>query len=190
LFERTAIGVGLFSSEEGEGRTVAAPKNAASETTLEGYRDFLDAESETNMESLHTTNELLLKLAFAGTIWGIGSALFSARALDVSDPVLKVLAKADMFGSIGTAFGTTLLGVILSAVLSVLIQTLSSSWSQKVNLSYLNALSLRGQLRDQKLDPSLRPVPPPVRKPDFLANLGALIVVLTVAVGMYFLFLG
>lgn len=188
MADRAAVGAGVFSTAASAG--VAAPaSNSASETSLEGYRDFLDAEAEANMESLHTTNELVLKLAFAGTIWGIGSALFSARSLDVSDPVLKVLAKADMFGSIGTAFGTTLLGVILSAFLSVFLQSLSSSWSHKINRSYLEALNLRDQLRGTHVDPTHKPSIPPSPKADFLTVLGGLVVLLIAVLVLYFLFI-
>ncbi len=184
LFERAAKTEGLFDPAS-EGLT---PERDATkgETTLEGFRDFLDAEAEANMDSLHTTNELVLKLAFAGTIWGIGSALFSARELDVADPVVEVLAKADMFGSIGTAFGTTLLGVMLSAVLSVFLQSLSSSWKQRINLSYASVLSLRDKIRGMKLDPSVKPIPPIPRPPiDFLVILGALVVVLIFGIVSY-----
>ena len=188
MADRAAVGAGVFSTAAGAGAAPPA-SNSASETSLEGYRDFLDAEAEANMESLHTTNELVLKLAFAGTIWGIGSALFSARSLDVSDPVLKVLAKADMFGSIGTAFGTTLLGVILSAILSVFLQSLSSSWSQKINRSYLEALNLRDQLRGTHVDPALKPPIPPPQKADFLTILGGLVILLIAVLALYFLFI-
>ncbi|KXF82971.1 MotA/TolQ/ExbB proton channel family protein [Enterovibrio coralii] len=114
----------------------------AARTSLADYLSFMRQESESTLESLHTTNEVMLKLAFAGTILGIGDALFAARNLDVADPVGKVLVKAEMFGGIGTAFGTTLLGVILSMLLSVILQAVSSSWSSRMERSYEYAIAL------------------------------------------------
>lgn len=121
---KSAIPTGVMKSEEGL------------QTSLEGYREFLEAEADTTLDSLHTVNEVMLKVAFVGTIWGISEALFGARELDVADPVAKILAKATMFGSIGTAFGTTLIGVLLSIVASTAIQYVTSAWKQKANESF------------------------------------------------------
>lgn len=111
-------------------------------TNLSDYLTFMRQESESSLESLHTANDIMLKLAFAGTILGIGDALFSARNLDVADPVEKVLVKAEMFGGIGTAFGTTLLGVILSIFVSIVLQAVASSWVNRMERSYEFALAL------------------------------------------------
>ena len=166
---------------------------AAGGSTVEGYRDFLQNEADSRVESLHTANEVMLKLAFVGTIWGIGAALFSARSLDTADPVMKIVAKADMFGSIGTAFGTTLVGVVLSIFAAAIIQSLTSSWMQRINSSYQNTISLYSEIVSSGnlmtidkglIDLLVTPSPPPsAQKRNLFETLGILttvVIVLTV----------
>ena len=121
-------------------------------TTVDGYREFLVAEAEAKLDSLGTMNEVMLKLAFAGTVIGIAFALFSARALDAANPITEMLAKAAMFGAIGSAFGTTLLGVILSIVASVAIQFAYSTWLDGISSSFDAVVSI-----SDDIDPALAP---------------------------------
>lgn len=158
------------------------------QTSLEGYREFLEAEADTNLDSLHTVNEAMLKVAFVGTIWGISAALFGARELDVADPVEKILAKATMFGSIGTAFGTTLIGVILSIVASTAIQYVTSAWKQKANESYetVRVLSLE-RLLDVGPEQAKKTRPTVKRRSPFstLERLGLLIAIVALVLVMW-----
>lgn len=166
-------------------------KAKVAKTTLEGYREFLTNEAESNIDSLHTYNEIVLKLAFVGTIWGISSALFSARELDVADPVTKILAKADMFGSIGTAFGTTLLGVLLSVLASLVIQYLTSSWGHRINSSYESVVSVFDEIdpetyKNNKGDlahkSTLRP------KASFAEKLGMIVIIGVIGLALWWYF--
>ncbi|UES49916.1 MotA/TolQ/ExbB proton channel family protein [Roseibium aggregatum] len=160
------------------------------QTSLEGYREFLDSEADSTLDPLHTVNEIMLKLAFVGTIWGISSALFGARELDVADPVTKILAKANMFGAIGTAFGTTLIGVLLSIVASIAIQYVTSAWKQKVNESFeiVRSLSL-DRLLAVGPEQARKTKPAPKRREPFSAQEYLGLIIVLVVLGFTFWFL-
>jgi MotA/TolQ/ExbB proton channel family len=105
--------------------------NASS--VVEAFREYEISEPDAALGSLDVANEAMLKLAFVGTIWGIGSALFLVRDLDSLDPVARIITKSGMFAGIGTGFGTTMVGVLLSILASLRIQSISSRWEELVN---------------------------------------------------------
>ncbi len=120
-----------------------APSAGASlsSSVLEDFREFQVSETEGIFGSLDIANEAMLKLAFVGTIWGIGSALFLVRELDSVDSVQRIVSKSDMFAGIGVGFGTTLVGVLLSIVASFQIQNIARRWEEHVNVYYRTILN-------------------------------------------------
>lgn len=105
-------------------------------SSIESYRQHLVADATGKQEALETLGDSMLKLAFMGTVYGISSALFSARALDTADPTLKLLAKAEMYSGIGVGFGTTLTGILLSIIAGQLRSFLNGAWSEKIGQAY------------------------------------------------------
>lgn len=114
-------------------------KNYPSTSIAEGFGNFHDFRNvlteiaETHISGLEKTAENILKLSFAGTIIGIGTSLFAARNLDTADPTFKLLVKSEMFAGIGVAFGTTLVGVLLSIFAAVLLRRFSFAWTEEIN---------------------------------------------------------
>lgn len=137
------------------------------------YRDYLQDDAITRQDFLETLGDTMLKLAFLGTVYGISSALFSARGLDTADPILRLATKADMYSGIGVGFGATLLGILLSIVAAQLRTVLASSWAGRIGIAYQLILDFGvDRLREEakKLKPSdferIHPVPPvPVDRP-------------------------
>jgi hypothetical protein len=112
-------------------------------STLEGYRRYLLDAAVARQEPLETLGDTMLKLAFMGTVYGISKALFAARGLDTANPVLKLLAKAEMYSGIGTGFGTTLTGIILSILAAQSRSVLFGAWSEKIGRVYELVLDFR-----------------------------------------------
>ena len=134
----------------GDGQAQAGQAEIVKVATLEGFRDNMVGEAEAKIEPLETMNETMMKLAFVGTVMGIGMALMTARSLDAAHPVEEMLTKAAMFGAIGSAFGTTLLGVSLSIVASTTIQMVSGIWLGRIYDAFRTALD-----QGRRIDPTL-----------------------------------
>lgn len=132
MYVRTLLSMNRESSFPNTGNGDNGPAIGAADS----FREYQVSEHDEAITALDVANEVMLKLAFAGTIWGIGNALFLARSLDTLDPIEKIIVKAGMFAGIATAFGTTLVGVILSIVASVRVQSLARSWADLINQNY------------------------------------------------------
>lgn len=133
-----------------DGQQPAQATDSVKVATLEGFRDNMVGEAQARIEPLETMNETMMKLAFVGTVIGIGLALMTARSLDAAHPVEEMLTKAAMFGAIGSAFGTTLLGVSLSIMASTTIQMVSTRWMQRIYDAFRIALD-----QGRRVDPNL-----------------------------------
>jgi hypothetical protein len=154
------------------------------------YRDYLQEDAIARQDFLETLGDTMLKLAFLGTVYGISSALFSARGLDTADPILRLATKADMYSGIGVGFGATLLGILLSIIAAQLRTVLASAWAGKIGLAYQLILDFGvDRLREEakKLNTSdvqrIHPyVPPPDRDLNSIERFGlfALLVILGV----------
>jgi hypothetical protein len=132
--------------------------SAESVGTFHDFRSVLTELAEIHISGLEKTAENILKLSFAGTIIGIGTSLFAARNLDTADPTGKLLVKSEMFAGIGVAFGTTLVGVILSILAAVVLRRFSASWLGEINRHY--ELMIEGmQFSPETLLPSFVPNP-------------------------------
>jgi hypothetical protein len=103
---------------------------------LSSYRDYLHEEAAGRQDALEMLGDTMLKLAFLGTVYGISAALFSARGLDTSDPILRLSTKAAMYAGIGLGFGTTILGIALSIVAAIFRTNLAASWSNEIGAAY------------------------------------------------------
>jgi hypothetical protein len=129
---REVVGAQLAISEQARAAAVV-PR-------LGVYREHMFEEAQGLQERLETLGDTMLKLAFMGTVFGISSALFSARGLDTADPVLRLLAKAEMYSGIGVGFGTTLTGIILSIVAAQARSALYESWTGRIARSFERVL--------------------------------------------------
>lgn len=132
-----------------------------SSSVLEDFRAFQVSETEGALGTLDIANEAMLKLAFVGTIWGIGSALFLVRELDSLDSVQRIVSKSEMFAGIGVGFGTTLVGVLLSIVASLQIQSVGRRWEDYVNGYYRIILNDSKSVIEEyisRLPPGSKPV--------------------------------
>lgn len=150
--QKQAMAVQQVATDELDGGPPlpAGHTDVAKVATLEGFRDNMVGEAEAKIEPLESMNETMMKLAFIGTVIGIGMALMTARSLDAANPVDEMLTKAAMFGAIGSAFGTTLLGVSLSIVASTTIQTVSGKWLGRIYDAFRTAVD-----QSRRIDPSL-----------------------------------
>jgi hypothetical protein len=113
---------------------------AKNEAMADIHRNFLQSDAESRIASVERISDIMLKLAFAGTIIGIGAALFSARGLDTANPVEKLAIKSAMFAGIGVAFGTTLVGIVLSLISGVVTDRIGRIWEEKINRNYQRVL--------------------------------------------------
>lgn len=145
--------------------TGTAP-TAAPSSVIEAFREYEISEPDGALSSLDVVNEAMLKLAFVGTIWGIGSALFLVRDLDSLDPVARIVTKSGMFAGIGTGFGTTMVGVLFSILASLYIQSISERWEDLVNAYYRVILNVGvGQIAAIASGLPVAPVPRPIFPP-------------------------
>lgn len=177
-----------------DGQPPAPATDNGKVATLEGFRDNMVGEAEARIEPLETMNETMMKLAFVGTVIGIGLALMTARSLDAAHPVEEMLTKAAMFGAIGSAFGTTLLGVSLSIIASTTIQVVSTRWMERIYDAFRTALD-----QGRRVDPSLaskygRQIRQKLEKhdqpPSTLSNIGYLVVFGGIIWAIYYFALG
>ncbi|NEH61401.1 hypothetical protein [Rhizobium ruizarguesonis] len=159
-------------------------------TTLESYRVYLLDDSVSRQEFLETLGDTLLKIAFLGTVYGISAALFSARALDTADPVLRLAVKSRMYSDIGIGFGTTLVGIILSIVVSQFRSSLAASWAEEIHRAYRlildfgakNMLDLTPGIISEDV-PSPTPLRPKRQRWNILQTFGTVVLVVLVIVG-------
>lgn len=155
---------------------------------LEGYREYLVGEADARLDDLSTMNDTMMKLAFIGTVIGIALALGTARSLDAASPVAEMLTKAEMFGSIGAAFGTTMLGVALSIIASAVIQSLHSAWMDKVNDAFRIVLDLTREITPEmatRYASKFREPKPALPPPDPWKDIGTLLIVIFVIGGLF-----
>ena len=107
-------------------------------------------------------NDVLIKLAFIGTLVGIAFALYSAVGLESTDPLDRSLTKFTMYNNLATAFGTTLVGVIWSITLTRYV----SSYEAIVREDIIAAVaSSQKTLADYLRDPVAIPSPPSLKQP-------------------------
>jgi hypothetical protein len=158
------------------------------------YRTFLQDDAVMRQEHLETLGDTMLKLAFLGTVYGISTALFSARGLDTADPIRRLLIKGDMYSSIGIGFGTTLVGILLSIVAAQFRSKLAASWSVKIGEAYQLILDF-GVARMKEVARGLTPVQliglnpdPPSRKTHSTFEVFGVIVFTMVIVAVLFYF--
>jgi len=105
-------------------------------TILRDYRDHLLDSASTKQEGLDLLGDSILKIAFFGTVLGIGLALFEATKLDASDALSRLSTKADMYAGIGIGFGATMVGIVLSIVAGLMRSALSQRWSDTIERGY------------------------------------------------------
>ncbi len=105
-----------------------SPSTTTAETRLRNYRDMLVDDCATHIDMLEMLGDTMLKIAFLGTVFGIGNSLFEARNLDAADPLIRLEAKSAMYAGIGMGFGATLVGIFLSIIAAKLRTGLSAAW--------------------------------------------------------------
>jgi MotA/TolQ/ExbB proton channel family len=118
-----------------------SPSTTAAETRLRNFRDFLLDDCVSHMDTLEMLGDTMLKVAFLGTVYGIGSSLFEARNLDASDPLVRLTAKSEMYAGIGMGFGATMVGIALSIAAAKLRAWLSSTWMAKIDRAWREAMT-------------------------------------------------
>lgn len=116
-----------------------SPSTTAAETRLRNYRDMLVDDCATHIDMLEMLGDTMLKIAFLGTVFGIGNSLFEARNLDAADPLIRLEAKSAMYAGIGMGFGATLVGIFLSIIAAKLRTGLSAAWLAGVDRAWREA---------------------------------------------------
>jgi hypothetical protein len=125
---------GTQSGDETSSNGVGTKETATA--TLESYRTYLEDDAASRQGLIEVLGDTMLKLAFLGTVFGISSALYSARGLDTADPLMKLVAKSEMYSGIGVGFGATLVGITLSITTGLARAGLARSWSRKISTAY------------------------------------------------------
>jgi len=156
--------------------------------TVESYRVFLLDDAIARQDFLETLGDTMLKLAFLGTIYGISSSLFSARGLDTADPIVKLLAKADMYAGIGLGFGATFVGIVFSIIAAQMRTNLGAAWAGRIATAYRLILDFGAPAilhQSASISPDGRkqlpgiPLPsPPVNEWSVLHRFGGLVLVI------------
>jgi hypothetical protein len=108
-------------------------------SSLRNLRDHLVEHAVSKEDLLDMLGDTMLKIAFMGTVFGIGTALYYARDLDVADPLLRLTAKSQMYAGIGMGFGATLVGIALSVAAAKFRHALSEAWSRKIDDGWMDA---------------------------------------------------
>lgn len=116
-----------------------SPSTTAAETRLRNYRDMLVDDCTTHIDMLEMLGDTMLKIAFLGTVFGIGNSLFEARNLDAADPLDRLGAKSAMYAGIGMGFGATLVGIFLSIIAAKLRTGLSAAWLAGIDRAWREA---------------------------------------------------
>jgi len=122
----------LGAAPKGDG----AQRESLALETLSGYRDYLVEDATVRQDQLEMLGDTLLKVAFMGTVYGISAALFAARELDASDPLIRLSAKAHMYAGIGVGFGATLVGIALSIIAAMARTWLLRTWLAGIGRGY------------------------------------------------------
>jgi hypothetical protein len=110
-----------------------SPSTTPAESRLRNFRDMQVDECVSRLDTLEAVGDTMLKIAFMGTVFGIGTALFAARDLDASDPLLRLVAKSNMYAGIGMGFGATLVGILLSILAAKSRAWLSGEWLSSID---------------------------------------------------------
>jgi hypothetical protein len=116
-----------------------SPSRTPAESRLRNFRDMLIDDCVSRVDTLESIGDTMLKIAFMGTVFGIGTALFAARSLDAADPLIRLVAKSEMYAGIGMGFGATLVGIFLSILAAKLRAWLSSSWLSAIDDAWRRA---------------------------------------------------
>jgi hypothetical protein len=116
-----------------------SPSTTAAETRLRNYRDMLIDDCATHIDMLEMLGDTMLKIAFLGTVFGIGYSLFEARNLDAADPLVRLEAKSTMYAGIGMGFGATIVGIALSIFAAKLRTGLSAAWLADIDRAWRQA---------------------------------------------------
>jgi hypothetical protein len=146
-----------------------SPSTTAAETRLRNYRDMLIDDCTTHIDMLEMLGDTMLKIAFLGTVFGIGNSLFEARNLDAADPLIRLEAKSAMYAGIGMGFGATLVGIALSILAAKLRTGLSAAWLAGIDRAWREAttfydINYRGAAAiPQPAVPGVDSVPPQYR---------------------------
>lgn len=124
--------------------------------------DFAKFCGDSDLARYDEWNDVLIKLAFIGTLVGIAFALYSAVGLESTDPLDRSLTKFRMYNNLATAFGTTLVGVIWSIALRRYV----SSYEAVVREDIIVAIaSSQRTLADYLREPVTIPSPPTLKQP-------------------------
>jgi len=81
-------------------------------------RIALRSQVEDTFEFASRTAEHLLKAALFGTALGISTAIFESRGTQSADIVQSMVVQAKMLSSLALGFGTTILGVVGSGLIT------------------------------------------------------------------------
>jgi hypothetical protein len=116
--------------------------------TLRNFRDHLLEDSTAKQDLLEVLGDTILKVAFLGTVFGIGTALYYARDLDAADPLMRLSAKAQMYAGIGTGFGATMVGIGLSVFAAKFRMWLAQRWAREIESAWLKATNFFDRFSD------------------------------------------
>ncbi|MGU3463576.1 hypothetical protein ACLBXO_01870 [Methylobacterium sp. C33D] len=142
-----------------------SPSTTPAETRLRNYRDMLVDDCATHVDMLEMLGDTMLKIAFLGTVFGIGNSLFEARNLDAADPLIRLEAKSAMYAGIGMGFGATLVGIFFSIIAAKLRTGLSAAWLAGIDRAWREATTFYESnyrsvaANDQPAIPGVDPIP-------------------------------
>ena len=139
--------------------------NTPAEVRLRNFRDMQVDECVSKMDTLESIGDTMLKIAFMGTVFGIGTALFAARNLDAADPLLRLVAKSEMYAGIGMGFGATLVGILLSILAAKSRAWLMSAWLSAIDDAWRRATIFYDAYYGGRATPASVPGVSPVGRP-------------------------
>lgn len=100
------------------------------------YASFCE---QSELAPFRAATDVVVKLAFLGTLWGIALALFAAANLNAADILKRAQASFVMYTSLATAFGTTLVGIVVSLILGKYLDRVQSNGEQQIRFAVREA---------------------------------------------------
>ena len=119
---------------------------------LKSARDIKIEEYEHDYDSPFRGSEHLVRLALIGTLIGIGQSLFESRNTESANLVEGMIVKTKMLSGIATAFGTTIVGVLMSFLIIATTSYFSAKSKSRVGSAYYKLLPHIEELNFKELD--------------------------------------
>ncbi|MCP5128943.1 MAG: MotA/TolQ/ExbB proton channel family protein [Pseudomonadales bacterium] len=143
--EDTSLNLDRSSYSSYDNAQLALQKVQAEESRGEELQRFLlerdryESRVAGRLNSLDIVEESIVLVGFLGTLWGL-AALFSSIGKSISaSPLTAEIAKSELFGAMGLAFGTTLFAVVLKMIFQHYLTEKKSVIGERISTDFINA---------------------------------------------------